>query len=109
MIVGPPMDKQSAEILDWVVRFKSELASGQRLVGVVFRAIKESDHSDATIDLKHTEPTILDDGTTGLVAQMVKAGVGTGAGTDYILELKVTDNIGRIFEAERRLRVRDIP
>jgi hypothetical protein len=108
MIVGPPMEKQSGEIFDWTVDFKSELAAGQTIAIAVFRAVKELDSSDATTDLKQSEPSLLDGGS-GRVAQLVKGGVGTGAGTNYMLELKVTDSIGRVFEAERRLIVKDVP
>jgi hypothetical protein len=109
MIVGPPIDKQSAEVLDWTVRFTRELVVGQRLVAAVFRAIHEADGSDvrpAQAQRAH-HPGRWDH--RGFVSQLLKAGDGQGEGTRYIVELRVTDNVGRIFEAERRLWVRHIP
>ncbi len=102
MNVGPPLPKQTAEIWPWSVDFKSELEASETITEAIFRAVKKSDGSDATTALRQANRTI----SGSIVAQELKAGTH---GEDYWLELKITTNLGRTFEAERELIVRDIP
>lgn len=103
MIVGDTLRKEPAEILDWPVDLKDALAGGMTIAGApVFRAVCLNDGTDATSALQHSLPSLL--GT--LVIQLVKAGV---AGQSYMLELTLTDSLGRVFEVERCLVVKDIP
>ncbi len=113
MNVGRPIEKQSAEIKDWGVDFIEELAEGQTLTGTpTFRAIREADGQDVTDDIKQGATSI--SGTA--VVQLIKGGDGTTIdpftclkGKSYLMELSVTDSVGRVHEAERRLIVRDVP
>jgi hypothetical protein len=108
MIVGFPMFKQTTEIWDWAVGFKNVLAPGQTIVSGIFKAVREVDSVDVTTDLQQGAVAILADGDVpaSVLSQLVKNGV---AETSYMLQFKATDSTGRIFEAERRLIVREIP
>ena len=101
MIVGPELRKQSREIMPWGVDFAAELGVGETISAAVFRAVKESDASDATTAM--AQGTV---GTTvGLVTQSIRAGAH---GDRYTLELKVTTSLGHVWEAEQRLRIVDV-
>ena len=101
MIVGPELRKQSREIMPWGVDFAAELGVGETISAAVFRAIKESDASDATSALSQGST-----GTSnGLVTQTIKAGAH---GDRYTLELKITTSLGHVWEAEQRLRIVDV-
>jgi hypothetical protein len=102
MIVGPPMTKQSTEVIDWAVDFKHELATGQYLATATFLAVLEADNTDVTTDLTFTALSIVG---TSVVTQLIEGGV---PGQTYMLELQAVDNSGRVFEAERRMVVTDI-
>lgn len=102
MIVDVDLDKQSSEVWRWGVDFSAELGVGETISTAVFRAIKLSDATDATIAIQQGSTAI--DG--GLVTQTIQGGIH---GEVYLLELRVTTSIPHTWEAERRLIVRDIP
>jgi hypothetical protein len=100
MIVGPPLYKQAGEIKDWIVDFSDALES-HTVATKTFSATKESDGTNATTDLKQGAEVE----ASGVVSQAIKAGVH---GLSYMLQLRVTDSVGLIYEAEQRLIVQDV-
>lgn len=105
MIVGDPMTKQTAEKWPWSVDFSDVLDSSspvETISAATFTATLLPDGSDATVALQNGEPDL--SGST--VAVELQDGAH---GSDYMLQIQVTTDRGHVFEAERLLRVRDIP
>lgn len=103
MIVGPPLQKEPGEIIPWSVDMKTAIVAPVTISGTpVFKAYDLADNSDVT--------TALQQGTVGVSGTVVTVDLKTGThAKTYMLEFKVTDSNGRVWEAERELHVRDIP
>ena len=106
MIVAQPMFKATTEIWDFATSFEPWLVAGQTLVSAVFRAMRESDGADATRELEQQAATIIAGPTlpSSAVSQVIKGGESRQT---YLLQIKATDSIGRVWLGERRLVIQD--